>query len=164
MSLRGKIFATRAPVAVVLVRWAVGGVFLSEGIQKFLFPGDLGVGRFARIGIPAPAFTAPFVGIVEIVCGCLLMAGFLARVAAIPLIIDMLVAIMTTKAPLLLNKGFWAMAHEARTDYTMLLGLVFFLLAGAGGWSVDGRLAAGGGETSGRGRSGDSLAGPSTPA
>jgi uncharacterized membrane protein YphA (DoxX/SURF4 family) len=104
MSLRGKIFATQAPAAVFLVRWAVGGVFLSEGIQKFLFPGDLGVGRLARIGIPAPAFTAPFVGIVEIVCGFLLMAGFLARVAAIPLIIDMLVAITTTKAPLLLNK------------------------------------------------------------
>jgi uncharacterized membrane protein YphA (DoxX/SURF4 family) len=119
------------------VRLAVGAVFLSEGIQKFLFPETLGVGRFAKIGIPAPAVMAPFVGAVEIICGALLIAGLLTRLAAIPLIIDMLVAIATTKIPLWLKSGFWAMAHEARTDWAMLLGCIFLALVGAGKYSLD---------------------------
>jgi uncharacterized membrane protein YphA (DoxX/SURF4 family) len=119
----------------------VGAIFLSEGIQKFLFPGALGVGRFTKIGIPAPEIMAPFVGVMEIGCGALLLLGLLTRLAAIPLIIDMLVAIATTKIPILLKSGFWAMAHEARTDYAMLLGCLFFLVVGAGRWSMDARLA-----------------------
>jgi putative oxidoreductase len=113
-------------------------VFLSEGIQKFLFPDQLGVGRFVKIGIPAPQIMAPFVGCVEIALGSLLLLGLLTRLAAIPLIIDMLVAIATTKVPLLLKAGFWAMAHEARIDFAMLLGCGFLLLAGAGQYSIDG--------------------------
>jgi putative oxidoreductase len=136
MTLRGTL--TSSP-PVILIRLAVGGVFLSEGIQKFLFPADLGVGRFTKIGIPAPEVMAPFVGVVEIVCGVLLIIGLFTRLAAVPLIADMIVAIATTKIPILLGKGFWAMAHEARVDYAMLLGLVFLLFAGAGGWSVDAR-------------------------
>jgi putative oxidoreductase len=81
---------------VILIRLIVGGVFLSEGIQKFLFPDENGVGRLAKIGIPSPEFTAPFVGVVEIVCGVLILFGLLTRLAAIPLIIDMLVAIIST--------------------------------------------------------------------
>jgi uncharacterized membrane protein YphA (DoxX/SURF4 family) len=131
-----------APCAVILVRFLVGGVFLSEGIQKFLFPEALGVGRFTGIGIPAPGFTAPFVGVVEIVFGALLLLGLLTRLAAIPLIIDISVAIATTKIPWWLSKGFWSMAHEARTDYSMLLGGIFLLLVGAGPWSLDRILAA----------------------
>jgi putative oxidoreductase len=126
-----------ALAAVVLIRLMVGAVFLSEGIQKFLFPGTLGVGRFAAIGIPAPDVTAPFVGVVEIVCGVLLILGWRTRLAAVPLVVDMIVAIAATKIPILLKSGFWAAAHEARTDYCMLLGLVFLLIAGAGPWSVD---------------------------
>src|SRR5690349_236589 len=95
-----KIIATSAPAVVILIRFVVGAVFLSEGIQKFLFPDELGVGRFIKIGIPAPGVMAPFVGVVEIVCGALMLAGLLTRLAAIPLIIDMLVAISTTKIPL----------------------------------------------------------------
>lgn len=90
---------TCTPRSVVLIRAVVGGVFLSEGLQKFLFPDTLGVGRFIKIGIPAPEFAASFVGVFEIVCGVLLIAGLLTRLAAIPLIIDMLVAIATTKIP-----------------------------------------------------------------
>jgi putative oxidoreductase len=131
--------SARAPAATLLVRFLVGGVFLSEGIQKFLYPDALGVGRFAKIGIPAPAVLAPFVGVVEIVCGLLLMVGLLTRLAAIPLIIDMIVAVATTKVPLLAKSGFWAMVHEARTDYAMLLGSVFLLLVGAGRLSIDER-------------------------
>jgi len=138
-SLRG-ILTSNAPASVLAVRLAVGVVFLSEGIQKFLYPNDLGVGRFVKIGIPAPQVMAPFVGVVEIVCGALIMLGLLTRLAAIPLIIDMLVAISTTKIPILLKSGVWAMAHEARTDYAMLLGSIFLVIVGAGSWSIDRRL------------------------
>jgi uncharacterized membrane protein YphA (DoxX/SURF4 family) len=112
-------------------------VFLSEGIQKFLFSDSLGVGRFIKIGIPLPGIMAPFVGVVEIVCGALILLGLFTRLAALPLIIDMLVAISTTKIPILLEKGFWAMAHEARTDWSMILGLLFLLIVGSGRWSLD---------------------------
>jgi len=138
-----KLVASNASSAVILIRLVVGGVFLSEGIQKFLFPGDLGVGRFTKIGIPFPEVMAPFVGMVEIVGGALLLAGFLTRLAAIPLIINMLVAITTTKLPILQKSGFWAMAHEARVDYAMLLGCIFLLIAGAGTWSLDAGLTKG---------------------
>ena len=129
--------ATSAPPSFIIIRLIVGAVFLSEGIQKFLFPNDLGVGRFIKIGIPGPQIMAPFVGVVEIVCGALLLIGLMTRLAAVPLIIDMLVAISTTKIPLLVKSGFWAMAHEARTDYAMLLGSIFLLIVGAGAWSLD---------------------------
>jgi uncharacterized membrane protein YphA (DoxX/SURF4 family) len=132
-----KLLATDAPAAVLLVRLLVGGVFLSEGVQKFLFPDALGVGRFVKIGIPAPEVMAPFVGVCETVCGALLILGLLTRPAAIPLVIDMLVAIGSTKVPILQEKGFWAMAHEARTDWSMLLGALFLLIVGAGTWSLD---------------------------
>jgi uncharacterized membrane protein YphA (DoxX/SURF4 family) len=124
-----------------LIRLMVGWVFLSEGVQKFLFPEALGVGRFVKIGIPAPHFSAPFVGVVEIVCGSLLIIGLLTRLAAIPLLIDITVAIVTTKIPLLQKSGFWAAMHEARTDYCMWLGSLFILIVGAGSLSLDARLA-----------------------
>lgn len=141
MTLLGRLFESRASAAIILIRLLVGAVFLSEGVQKFLFPASLGVGRFAKIGIPSPGFTAPFVGVVEIVCGAMLIAGLLTRLAAIPLLIDILVAIATTKIPMLLHQGFWPAAHEARTDYCMLLGLLFLCIEGAGRWSIDQRLA-----------------------
>lgn len=136
--------------SVILIRLLVGGVFLSEGIQKFLSPDDLGAGRFAKIGIPWPEVMGPFVGVVEIVCGALILIGLFTHLAAAPLIIDMCVAIVSTKAPILLGHGFWgfklrempaygfwSMAHEARTDWAMLLGAVFLLIVGAGAWSID---------------------------
>ena len=127
----------KKPIAHFLVRLIVGCVFLSEGIQKFLFSDSLGIGRFVKIGIPAPEIMAPFVAAVEIVCGVLVLVGLYTRLAAFPLIVNMLVAISTTKIPILLEKGFWGMAHEARTDWSMLLGSIFLLIAGAGGWSID---------------------------
>jgi len=134
------LFSTNGPRATILIRLLVGAVFLSEGIQKFLFPAALGVGRFTKIGIPASQFFAPFVGVVEIVCGTLLIIGLITRLAAIPLIIDISVAIITTKIPILSTAGFWSMAHEARTDYCMLLGSVFLLLVGSGPFSIDRRI------------------------
>jgi uncharacterized membrane protein YphA (DoxX/SURF4 family) len=135
-----RLFATNAPSATLFVRLAVGLIFVSEGIQKFVFPDALGVGRFVKIGIPMPALTAPFVGVVEIVCGALVMGGLLTRLAALPLVIDMLVAIATTKIPLLVKSGFWAAAHEARTDLAMLLACLFLALVGAGPVSIDARV------------------------
>ncbi len=132
-----RILRTSAPAAAVLIRLLVGAVFLSEGMQKFLFPTALGVGRFVKIGIPAPQFFAPFVGVVEIVGGLLLIVGLLTRPAAVALLIDISVAILTTKIPMLAKAGFWAMLHEARTDYAMLLGLIFLLIVGAGPYSFD---------------------------
>jgi len=126
----------------LLIRLMVGCVFVSEGIQKFLYSDSLGVGRFIKIGIPAPEILAPFVGVVEIACGFLLLMGLFTRFAALPLIITMLVAISTTKIPILLERGFWVMAHESRTDWSMLIGSVFILLAGPGSWSLDSLLSA----------------------
>src|SRR5499427_10602094 len=138
-SLGTLVVDSRAPAAVLLVRLVVGAVFLSEGIQKFLFPATLGVGRFTKIGIPAPEVMAPFVGVVEIVFGLLLLIGLLTRLATIPLLIDIVVAIATTKIPMLIKDGFWKMAHEARTDFAMLLGLAFLLIVGGGRASLDAR-------------------------
>jgi putative oxidoreductase len=131
------LITTNAPAVVVIIRVMVGAVFLSEGIQKFLFPADVGAGRFLRIGIPSPELVAPFVGCFEIACGALLLLGLFTRFAAVPLIIIMLTAIATTKIPIMLDQGFWKMAHEARTDWSMLLGSVFLLIVGGGQWSLD---------------------------
>jgi uncharacterized membrane protein YphA (DoxX/SURF4 family) len=106
------------------VRLGVGVVFLLEGIKKFLFPVEWGVGRFIKIGIPAPHAMAPFVGTAEVICGGLIIAGLVTQLAAIPLLIDITVAFLTTKLPLLLQKGFWAMEADARTDYAMFMGLL----------------------------------------
>jgi len=154
ISTETKLTSAQAPAAVVLIRLMVGSVFLLEGIQKFLYPEALGAGRFAQIGIPAPGVTGPFVGAVETICGALVLVGFLTCLAAIPLLIDISVAILSTKLPILLGHGFWAftlaklprygvlsMMHEARTDFSMLLGLVFLLIVGAGAWSLDAVLA-----------------------
>ncbi len=154
MTLFQKTIRTSAPASTILIRLVVGGIFLSEGIQKFLLPGETGAGRFAKIGIPSAEIMGPFVRVLEIVCGTLILVGFLTRTAAIPLIINMLVAILSTKIPILLGHGFWGfslrtvpyggfwgMAHEARTDFAMLLGSVFLLIVGAGAWSLDARLS-----------------------
>jgi len=136
-------WADRASKAVLLIRILVGWVFLSEGIQKFLFPDSLGVGRFVKIGIPWPQVMATFVGVVEIVCGTLLLVGFLTRLASVPLLIDICVALYSTKIVTFAKNGLWSTLHEARTDVSMLFGLIFLLLVGGGAWSLDARLAEG---------------------
>jgi putative oxidoreductase len=145
-----RFVAADAPGSVALIRLMVGGVFFGEGLLKFLYPAELGAGRFERIGIPAPGFFGPFVAGVECVCGALVIAGLLTRLAAVPLLINISVAIFSTKIPVLLGHGFWgfalmklprygflSMLHEARTDFSMWLGLLFLLIVGPGRWSVD---------------------------
>jgi putative oxidoreductase len=154
LTILQRMTSTAAPPATFLIRLLVGAVFLSEGIQKFLFPASVGAGRFERIGLPAPEHLGPFVGSVEIVCGALILLGLLTRIAVIPLIVIMIMAILSTKIPILLGHGFWgfslrelsrygfwSMAHEMRTDWSMLLGLFFLLIVGAGRFSLDHRIA-----------------------
>lgn len=132
-----KITKTDQSKTTILIRLMVGAVFLSEGIQKFLFADTLGAGRFAKIGLPNPEFLGSFVGSFEIVCGFLILIGLLTRLASIPLIIIMFVAIATTKSEVLAEKGFWEMMHGSRTDWAMLLATIFLLIKGGGRWSID---------------------------
>jgi uncharacterized membrane protein YphA (DoxX/SURF4 family) len=155
MTWRDHMFDTEASGWTILVRLLVGlVVFFPEGIQKLIFPEILGAGRFANIGIPYPEVMGPFVGIVETVCGALVILGLFTRLAVIPLIIIMIVAIVSTKVPILLGHdfwifhvaklpryGFWSMMHEARADFDMLLGSLYLLIEGAGAWSLDAMLA-----------------------
>jgi putative oxidoreductase len=137
----------------ILIRLMVGAVFLSEGIQKFLYPAARGIGRFNKIGFPNPDFFASFVGVFEIICGALLLFGFLTRVGALLMLINITVAIVVTKIPIAFGEGFgpfalrdlktygfWSMTHEARTDYCMWLGSLFLILKGGGKWSIDKKL------------------------
>lgn len=152
---RSMILATRAPGWSILIRLVVGlVVFFPEGIQKLVFPEILGAGRFANIGIPFPQIMGPFVGMVEIICGVLVILGLLTRLAAIPLMVIMIVAIVSTKLPILLGHelwifhlpklaryGFWSMMHEARDDFGMLLASLYLLIEGGGKWSLDALLS-----------------------
>lgn len=150
-----RFLRSNAPTATLLIRLVVGVVFLSEGIQKFAFPDKLGAGRLAKIGIPAAELVGPFVGAIEVTCGALVLLGFLTRIASVPLICTMVVALVTTKLPILLGTGFWgfslrelsdygffAMLHESRTDLSMLCCSAFLLIVGAGPVSIDSRLTA----------------------
>jgi putative oxidoreductase len=123
--------------AILAIRFMVGAVFFLEGIKKFIFAEQWGAGRFTRIGIPVPHAMALFVGTVEIVCGLLVLVGLRTSLSAIPLLAVICTAIATTKIPILIKSGFWPMEAEARTDYSMLMGLIFLMLAGSGCLSLD---------------------------
>ena len=132
-----KIVRTDGSFTTLLIRVMVGVVFFSEGIQKFLYPAVRGAGRFEKIGLPSPEFLGNFVGTTEIIAGAFILAGLLTRLAAVPVLVIMLVAIMTTKVPILLEQGIWEMLHAARTDWSMLLGTIFLLIRGGGWLSAD---------------------------
>jgi putative oxidoreductase len=138
MAIIKRLLASTGHKATILIRVVAGWIFLSEGIEKFLFPQSLGIGRFVNIGIPDPAFTAPFVGVVEIIFGALIIIGLITRISTVPLLIDIAVAIATTKVPMLANQGFWAATHEA--DLSMLFCLVFLFIVGGGPLSLDSKL------------------------
>jgi putative oxidoreductase len=146
-----RVIASQAPSALVLLRIAIAFVFVTEGIQKFLYPDVLGVGRFTRIGIPYPEFSAPLVGGVEILGGALVLIGLYTRLASFALVVDMVVAIAATKVPILLGEGFWGFAgptgktgfwpaaHEGRLDLMMLASSLMLLAIGPGKVSFDQR-------------------------
>ncbi|MDG4951272.1 DoxX family protein [Weeksellaceae bacterium KMM 9724] len=135
-----KIIHSDNSKTTIIIRLMVGVVFLSEGIQKLLFPAIRGAGRFEKIGLPSPEFLGSFVGTVEIVCGIFILLGLLTRLASIPTLIIMMVALTTTKLEVLANEGFWAMMHGSRTDWAMLLGSLFLIIKGGGKWSLDNKL------------------------
>jgi len=137
------LFKTKNNNRAILVRMTVGLIFLTEGIQKFIFPEILGTGRFLTIGFTNPAFWAYFTGTCEIISGSLIILGLLTRLASIPLMVIMITAFITTKIPILVHKGFWPWAHEYRTDFAMTLLLIYLIIYGAGGWSLDSRIDAG---------------------
>lgn len=154
MSFIANLTSTNAPAATVLIRFIVGLIFFAEGVQKFLYPDEVGAGRFAKIPIPNPETTASMIGAVEVVFGMLIIFGLFTRLAAIPLIAIMLTALFTTKLPILLGTeflgfslrkvsyyGVWGFLHESRTDLSMLFGSLFLLIVGAGRWSLDAMIA-----------------------
>jgi putative oxidoreductase len=132
-----RLLSTGDAGTTLLIRLMVGAVFVSEGSQKFLFPDLRGAGRFAKIGLPVPEFLGGVVGGFELVCGALVLAGLLTRLASVPLLVIMLTAIATTKLAVLTEKGAWEMLHGSRTDWSMLLGSLFLMWEGGGRWSLD---------------------------
>lgn len=131
------IIRTDHSKSTIIIRLMVGAVFVSEGIQKFMYPSVRGAGRFEKIGLPLPEILGPLVGSFEIFCGGLILLGLFTRLASIPLIIIMLIAIASTKIEILTEDGFWEMLHASRTDWSMLLGSIFLLVKGSGRFSLD---------------------------
>jgi uncharacterized membrane protein YphA (DoxX/SURF4 family) len=131
------LISTKEDNRSLIPRIIVGLVFLSEGIQKLIFPEITGAARFDKIGFENPEFLASFVAVFEIVCGVFVLTGTIVRLTVIPLLIIMITAIVTTKIPILTEESFWRMAHAARTDFAMLLLSVYLLIYGGGKWSVD---------------------------
>ena len=136
-SIARRLLTSEPHSTTILIRLMVGFVFLSEGIQKFIFPEVLGAARFEKIGLPQPDVLEYLVGSFEALCGLFVLIGLFTRLAVIPLIIIMIVAIGTTKITILQKDGFWEMLHASRTDWSMLLGCIFLLITGAGRWSLD---------------------------
>ncbi len=132
-----KLLQTSNTTSIIIIRLMVGMVFLSEGLQKFIFPAIRGAGRFEKIGLPSPELLGTFVGTFEIVCGVFILLGLLTRFASIPTLMIMIVAISTTKVEILNNEGFWEMMHASRTDWAMLLGSLFLIIKGGGRYSLD---------------------------
>jgi putative oxidoreductase len=133
---------TVGPASIILIRLAVGTIFFTQGILKYIDP-NMGVVRFIKIGFSHPYFTAHFVGAFEIVCGLLVLVGLWTRAAAVPLLIVIATAIATTKIPELFraNQGFWFMVSDARTDFAIFCSLLFLISVGGGAWSLDSRRA-----------------------
>lgn len=145
-----KLLRTDDSKVTIIIRLMVGAVFLSEGVQKFIYPAMRGAGRFEGMGFPQPDFFANFVGAFEVVCGIFILLGFLTRFSALMMLIIMTVAIVVTKIPIAMGEsfgpfilrdlktyGFWSMAHEIRTDFAMWLGSLFLIIKGGGKWSID---------------------------
>src|SRR6476469_5698100 len=140
------------PFSILILRLMGGAVFFWEGILKFVYTNQ-GVGRFTKLGIPFPGPTAHFVAVLEIVGGLLLISGFLTRVIAVPFVIEMIVAILSTKISLYLGTsplplppappqvGVWAVLHEIRSEYAQIMCVLTLMITGPGPLSVDAILA-----------------------
>jgi putative oxidoreductase len=139
---------TTGPRSILYLRLMAGGVFFWEGLLKFVYTNQ-GIGRFTKLGFPYPEFTATFVACFEIAGGLLMMSGLLTRIVALPFVIEMIVAILSTKISLFLGTsplplppappkvGLWALLHEIRADYAQIATSTFLLINGPGKWSLD---------------------------
>jgi len=136
-SIKSQILNTDTDKKIIFLRLIVGLIFISEGIQKYLYLEVVGPAFFNEIGFRHAFFWAYFTGAFEILCGILILLGLLTRLASIPLLIIMITAFITTKLPLLTTKGFWTFAHEYRTDFSLTVLLILLIIYGGGKWSVD---------------------------
>ena len=143
---------TSAPRSVLAIRLMAGGVFFWEGLLKFVYANQ-GIGRFTKLGLPVPDVLAPAIAVLEIGGGLLLMSGLGTRLISVPFIVEMIVAMLSTKVALFLGTsplpkppsppqaGLWAVLHEIRSDYAQIMSCIFLLAAGPGPWSLDALLA-----------------------
>ena len=136
-SLKSQILSTGNDSKIIFLRLIAGLIFISEGIQKYLIVTMYGPAFFKEIGFSDPMFWVNFTGTFEVLCGILLLFGFLTRLASIPLLTIMIFAFVTTKLPLLSTKGFWTFSHEYGTEFSLTLLLIVLLIYGGGKWSVD---------------------------
>lgn len=83
-------------LAPLAARLALGYVFVTTGWGK-LHHLEQVTQFFQSLGIPAANIQAPFVAAVELVCGAMVLIGLFARIASVPLIGTMVVAIITAK-------------------------------------------------------------------
>lgn len=139
------------PKEIILIRLLCGGVFFWEGLLKFVYVNQ-GIGRFTKLGFPMPELTANFVAITEIIGGLFLLFGLFTRLTSLWFILEMIVAILSTKISLYLGTsplplppapptvGIWAVLHEIRSDYSQLLSCLFLLFVGPGILSLDRKL------------------------
>lgn len=145
-----RLLNTDAAKTTILIRLMVGGIFLSEGIQKMLYPMIRGAGRFESLGFPNPELIGSLIGFIEVFAGLMILMGLFTRIGSLCTISIMSVAIIVTKIPIAFGGsfgpfelvdlemyGFWSMAHEMRTDFAMWLGSLFLLIKGGGRWSID---------------------------
>jgi len=133
---------------ILIIRLMAGSVFFWEGILKFVYVNQ-GAGRFTKLGFAFPETTAHLIAVGEIVGGLLLLLGLFTRITAFYFIIQMIVAVLSTKIGLYLGTsplplppappkvGIWAVLHEIRSDYAQILTCLFLLVEGAGRRSLD---------------------------
>lgn len=138
--MKSVLLRTTSRKSIILIRIMVGVIFASEGIQKLLFPQLMGVGRFQEMGLPLPEYTGSFAGVIEILCGLLILLGFLTRLATIPLLIITLSAFGAINAEIYIQEGFWSLLHHIRIDWALIFANLFLLIEGSGKWSVDYKL------------------------
>jgi len=140
--------ATTGPKATLALRLMAGGVFFWEGLLKFVYVNQ-GVGRFTKLGMPMPEVLAPAIAVLEIGGGLLLMSGLATRLISVPFIIEMIVAMLSTKISLYYGTsplpappsppimGGWAVLHEIRSEFAQVMTCLYLLAAGPGPWSLD---------------------------
>jgi len=133
---------------ILIIRLMAGSVFFWEGILKFVYVNQ-GVGRFTKLGFPFPETTAHIIATGEIIGGLLLIFGLFTRITAFYFIVQMIVAVLSTKIDLYFGRsplpmppappkmGIWAVFHEIRSDYAQILTCLFLLIEGAGRRSLD---------------------------